>query len=107
MKVAVMPYFLATFFTTYLYLSRLSAITTSGVELHVDLGLAGGRHLVMLGLDHDPHLLHLEAHLGADVLLRVVRRNREVAFLVADLVAEVRAALAAPRVPRASFESSS
>ena len=58
-------------------------------EAHVDLGLPGGRHLVVVLLDPDADLLHLAHHLGADVLLRVGRLDREVAFLVAWLVAEV------------------
>ena len=52
----------------------------------------------MVLFDHDPGLLHLQDHLGANVLLRVGRGYREVAFLVARFVAEVRA-FVAPRVP--------
>ena len=43
----------------------------------------------MLALDAHPQLFHDQAHLGADVLLRVGRRHREIAFLVPDLVAQV------------------
>ena len=82
---------------------QLVAHLDDRAELHVDLGLAAGRHLVVLGLDLDAALLHLEAHLGADVLQRVHRRDREVALLVARLVAEVRTAgvLLAAGVPAA------
>ena len=38
------------------------------VEAHVDLGLAGGAHLVVLDLDLDPELLHGQDHLRAEVL---------------------------------------
>ena len=59
------------------------------VELHVDLGLAGGGHLVVLDLDLDAEALHGEDHLRAQVLEVVGRGDREVALLGADLVAEV------------------
>ena len=65
------------------------------VEAHVDLGLAGGAHLVVLQLDLDAHLLEGQHHLGAQVLEVVGGREGEVALLVADLVAEVRALFAA------------
>ena len=67
------------------------------VEPHVDLGLAGGPNLVVLHLDLDAHPLHGEDHLGAQVLEVVHRRNREVAFLVARLVAQVHWARSSPR----------
>ena len=70
------------------------------VEPHVDLALAGGRDLVVVGLDRDPDLLHGQHHLGADVHERVRGRRREVALLGPDLVAEVRA-LVAGHVPMA------
>ena len=38
-------------------------------KAHVDLGLTGSRHLVVMFLDADAHLLHHLDHLGADVLL--------------------------------------
>ena len=60
-----------------------------GVESHVDLGLSGGAHLVVLDLDLDAELLHREDHLGAQVLKMVHRRNREVPLFVAGLEAQV------------------
>ncbi len=60
-----------------------------GVELHVDLGLAGRGDLVVLDLDLDAHRLQLAHHLGAQVLEVVGGRDREVALLVAGLVPEV------------------
>ena len=72
------------------------------VEAHVDLGLAGGADLVVLDLDLDAHPLEGEHHLGAQVLVVVHRRDREVALLVADLVAEVR-----PPSSRAVFQAPS
>ena len=65
------------------------------VEAHVDFGLAGRCDLVMLLLDADADALHLEHHLLADILQAVVGGHREVAFLVARLVAEVRTLFAA------------
>ncbi len=49
----------------------------------------------MLFLDPNPDFFHLQHHFGAKVLQGVVGRNREVAFFVAGLVAEVAAFLAA------------
>ena len=48
-------------------------MTQQRVEAHVDLGLAGGGHLVVLDLDLDAETLHGEDHLGTQVL-EVVRR---------------------------------
>ena len=64
------------------------------IEADVDLRLARGGHFMVVFLDGNAHLLHLQNHLAADVLLRVGRRHREVAFLVADLPAQVYAVLA-------------
>ena len=101
MKVTVLPAFQAMFLTTYLYFSTLSASLQQRVEAHVDLGLAGGADLVVVHLDLDADLLELQDHLG-------LRRSwnwsiggqREVALLVARLVAEVRAARARRRSSR-------
>jgi hypothetical protein len=57
-------------------------------ELDAELVL-GGRHLVVVLLDHDAHLRHHREHLGADVLGAVDRRHREVAALGAGTVAQV------------------
>ena len=65
-------------------------MTSSVSKLHVDLGLAGGGHLVVLDLDLDAEALHGEDHLGPQVLEVVGRRDREVPLLGTDLVAEVR-----------------
>src|SRR5258708_11697772 len=51
--------------------------------------MAGGRDLVVLALDLDAAPLPRPAHLGAQVLLAVDRGDREVALLVARLVAQV------------------
>ena len=71
------------------------------VELQVDLGLAAGGDFVMMALDHQPAVLHGQRHLGAQVLVVVGRRNREIAFLVARTIAEV--VLHAARIPAAFF----
>src|SRR2546427_11364563 len=52
---------------------------------------------MMVFLDRDPGLLHLQNHLAPDVLLGVHGRNREVALLVTRLVAEIGSL--PPRVP--------
>ncbi len=60
------------------------------VELHAELVL-GGSDLVVVLLDLDAHLGHGAQHLRAHVLHRVLRRDREVAALGANAVAEVAA----------------
>jgi hypothetical protein len=64
-------------------------------EAHVDLGLARSGHLVVLLLYGDADPLHRHHHFLADVVLRVGGRHREVALLVARLVAQVRPLIAA------------
>src|SRR5659263_207261 len=88
MKVAVLPLRLATFLTMYLNHCSWSAMSTSG-EAHVDLGLAAGGDFVVLALDADADFLHLHDHLVAEIVLGVGGGNREVAALVARLVAQV------------------
>ncbi len=64
-------------------------------EAHVDLALAARGDLVVLGFDLQAALDHREHHLGADVVKSVGGGHGEVAFLVTELVAEVRLLLAA------------
>src|SRR5699024_9354847 len=59
------------------------------VELVVDLLLPAGAHLVVQTLQGEARLHELLAHLIAQVLVAVVRRDREVATLRAGLVAQV------------------
>ena len=63
------------------------------VEPQVDFALAGGGDFVVLGFDVEPALDHRDHHLVADVHQGIGRRHGEVAFLVAQLVAEVGFAL--------------
>ncbi len=58
-----------------------------GVELVVDLRLAGRADLVVLALDLQARLGEFQGHLGAQVGEVVDRRDGEVAALVLDLVA--------------------
>ncbi len=72
-----------------------------GVELVVDLALAGRADLVVRALHLQPDLKQLGDHVVADVGEVVDRRYGEVAALVAGLVAAVAALLDASGVPRA------
>ena len=56
------------------------------VETEINLRLAAGGHFVMLAFDLDAQLLQHQAHLRANVLLRVVGRHRKVSLLVPDFV---------------------
>ncbi len=89
MKVAVLPLRQATFFTMYLKSIEVVGRGEQRVELVVDLGLAGGAHLVVLALDLEAGLVQLQGDLGTQVGEVVDRRDREVTALVADLVAAV------------------
>ena len=71
------------------------------VEAHVDLGLPGGRDLVVLDLDGDADRFQGEHHVAADVLQRIGGRHREIAFLEPDLVTQVSRLLDPARVPPA------
>jgi hypothetical protein len=68
-------------------------------ELHVDLALASGAHLVVVRLARDAELLHEADHLAAEIVVGVGRADGEVAALVRRLVAQVRL-LEAGGVPR-------
>ena len=70
-------------------------------EADIDFRLSCRRRLVVVLLDGNPDLLHLQDHLAADILLRIGRWNRKVTFLVTDLSAQVVAFL--PDVPGAFF----
>ena len=59
------------------------------VEEHIDLGLAAGGDLVMMGFDGDSALLKNCHHFRTDVLTLVGRRKRKVSFLKANLMAQV------------------
>ena len=69
------------------------------VELHAEFVL-GGSDLVVMLLDLDAHLGHRAEHFGAHVLHRILRRNREVARLGADAVAEIAALIFGVRIDR-------
>ena len=77
----------------------LSADFSRGVEAQVDFALAGGGHFVVMTLDVQAAGLHLQHHVGAQILEVIHRRSREVAFLVARTIAEV--VLLAAGVPAA------
>ncbi len=66
-----------------------------------DLGLSGGRHLVVVHFDLQSHLLARQAHRRADVLERIHRRHRKVAALDAGAVALVAVGILLGRVPGA------
>ena len=68
MKVAVLPAAQAVFLMMYLNSIRLSADAQQGVELVVDLGLAGGAHLVVAPLE-------LEARRWSGSIIIVERRS--------------------------------
>ena len=70
-------------------------------ELHVDLALPAGGHLVVMAFDVQAAADHRIHHLGAQILIVVDGRQREIAFLIARTEPEVM--LAASRVPASLF----
>jgi len=72
MKVTVLPAAWAVFLMMYLNSIRLSAALEQRAELVVDLGLAGGAHLVVATLDLHAGRLELDGHLVAQVGVVVV-----------------------------------
>ena len=58
-------------------------------EANIDLRLTRGGDFMMLALDRDACLLHLQAHLVANVLQAVGRPDWEVAFFRANFVTEI------------------
>ena len=98
MNVAVKLALVATLFTTYLYSMSLSRHGEQRVEAHVDLGLAGRAHFMVLHFDLDAHVLQGEDHLRAQVLEMVHGRDGEIPLLVPGLEAEV-GLLVLARVP--------
>src|SRR5947209_5382631 len=66
---------------------RRRAVARGVAEVY--FALAGGGDLVVVALDRDARLLQLAGDLAAEVLQRVERRQRDVALLVAYVVAEV------------------
>ncbi len=65
-------------------------------ELEIDLGLTGRGHLVVLHLDRDAGVDQRQHDLRAHVLRAIDRRHREVAFLVARPMPQLRAAAVPP-----------
>ena len=71
------------------------------VEALIDLALAGGGDFVVVALDVEAALDHGLDHFGAQILIVIGGRNREIAFLVARPVAEI--VLLAAGIPAALF----
>ncbi len=88
-KVTVLLFLLATFFEDVLEPHELVAHLDQGLEFHVDFRLSGRGHLMVLRLYFHTELFQNQDHLGAQVLLAVGGRNREIAFFVAGLIAQV------------------
>ena len=79
----------------------LSAERMQRIELQVDFGLAAGGHFVVVALDLHAAVLHGQHHLGAQVLVVIGGRHREIAFLVARTIAEI--VFLAAGIPAAFF----
>src|SRR2546423_1630709 len=59
------------------------------IEAIIDFGLAGSGDFVVLAFDAHAQFFHDEAHFGANVLLGISGADREITFLMPNLVAEV------------------
>ena len=60
-----------------------------GREAHVDFGLAGGGHFMVMGLHFDSQIVQSQDHFSADVLEDIHGRTGEIAFLMTGLVTQV------------------
>ena len=95
MNVTVLPYFLATFLMMYLYFSTLSAIRTSGanrMSISPWPAVATSWCWASTSMPHSIIVSIISVRMSVKA---IGRRHGEVAFLVADLVAEVRLLVAA------------
>ena len=70
------------------------------LEAHVDFGLAGGGHLMVLALHGNAQLFQDEQHFGAQILELVHGRYGEIALFVAGFISQV-GAFVTPRIPDA------
>ena len=59
-------------------------------EAHVDLVLAAGRDLMVMGFDRNPQLFHGQHHFGAEGLHAVGRGHGKISLLRARLVGQIR-----------------
>ena len=73
-------------------------LPSQGIEAHIDFHLAGGGHLMMVFLDINAGLNHLECHFSPDVVHLVGRRRREITFFMTRPVAQIRFGVV-PRIP--------
>src|SRR6185312_5002438 len=89
MNVAVRPLARATFLTTYLYHMVQSAIFLRLLK-RIDSSHWPPVATSWWKTYRDAHLLERHGHVGAEIVQRVGRRDREVAALVGRLVAQVR-----------------
>ena len=99
MNVAVLPYAAATLWIAYFRICTSSAFFTSVLADDVDLSLAAGGDFRVVHFDLQAQLFHRAAHGGAQVLVGVDRRDREIAALDARAMSQVAAVDVAARVP--------
>src|SRR5579884_4294136 len=69
-----------------------------GIEANIDFGLTGSAHFMMLGLNRYAEVFQKQSHFAADILQRIIWRDREVALFDAHAVSEVCSAVT-PGVP--------
>ena len=61
-----------------------------GAVPHVNLALTAGRDFVMMSFDVEAAFDHGQHHFGAQIIQSVGRRTREISFLIAELISEIR-----------------
>ena len=71
------------------------------IRRHIDLTLAGGRHFVVMHFELQAHFFAGHGHRGANVLLRINRRHREVTALDARTMALVAVFIGLAGIPGA------
>ena len=62
-----------------------------GLKPHIDLGLTGCGHLMVMGLNIDAETLQGQNHFGSEILEFIHGGYREIPFLGSRFVSEIRA----------------
>ena len=73
----------------YLYRSILSAERTSESNLRSISAWPAGRDFVVMTFDYQSAALHDQHHFGAQILIMIRGRHREVAFTIARTISEI------------------
>ena len=69
------------------------------IELHPNLALSSGAHLMVMHFDPQPHVFHRQTHAGAHIVQRIDRRNRKITAFYAWTMSRVALFIIVARTP--------